>query len=395
MSTNMDNAHSNASKSSKSTKSVNQVLMNKSSGDNAKSKLDEITINTDLSKINVNERMEIYELNEKAMISNVTMNKVHKHIVKSMHSLLKHVMNERSKLLEEMEILKSKSKQFNNDSAPLKYNSYSECVKNQVKEYTVIVRNECKDQINIQKVLYKNLKEKKRQISIKSIRQNNKRLIINTKSEAEQNLIIEKMKDVPNLKTFKPNKKIPSLFIKEIDKLDQEEKREKAIEYGKDLFDYKDYLIEEIAANNDVKKESIVIKRIQNNPKYRTIRCIVNLDIESTKRILDQKEIKIGFRVCPVEKSFKIVQCNCCYRFGHFAHDKEGNKTCKEDPLCGMCGHKLDDKGNCNQCKQKKQDGQNEEVYCLNCDRNDHPSFSVNCNERNRLLNNLINNSAC
>lgn len=353
-------------------------------------KYEEVTASTDLSKIKVQQRLPLFEECVRIMEVNATGNKIQKLIVKNMHHVLKDTLKQLDQLKKERESFPTlqQAAQLN----PNTRINYAATLKPKP-EYPIIIKNATTSEIDLKKSLYKKLKSNN-EVKIKKMKVNKKRMIVQVESSAQQDAVIELMKNNTQVEAYKPRKKVPSVFVKEIDKLDEEEKDEMSAEYGMESFDYKQYIINEIALKNGIKKENIVVKRIINKPNFHTIRAIINLDLPSTEKVLNKGDLTIGYRCCPVEKSFDPMQCRGCFGYGHFKCDKAGNQTCTRDPICCFCSTKLNQSetdGICNKCTDRTK----RRIKCANCGSREHPSFSANCPKRIEITRKLSSESSC
>lgn len=253
---------------------------------------------------------------------------------------------------------------------PRSFNSYADCVINKEKENLIIIKkNNVNDNANLKDLVFKHLNPIKREIEFKKIRNRKYTLILDTCNESQQAKVIESLQTIKTITCKKPKKLIPSLLIKDIER-------------QADISDYKEYIIDELAEDLQIDRKEINVKAIINNAKFKTIRCIVNLDFENTNKVLNRGYVKIGFVSCKTERTFKVFCCRDCFRFDHKTED------CKTGKLCGLCSsnHSKDE-----ECPAKLDKSK---MKCVNCNGN-HPSFSAHCLERIELLNKLLDRSSC
>lgn len=156
----------------------------------------------------------------------------------------------------------------------------------------------------------------------------------------------------------------------------------KEIERQQNITDYKSYVIDELSEDLGVDKNLINVKVVINNSKFRTVRCIVNLDEETTAKVVKRNYVKIGFMRCSIERTFKVFNCMKCHRLDH------RTDSCKDGEHCGLCSTKH----NVDQTCPAKED--RSKTKCINCGDN-HPSFFCNCPARIKMLEKLISRSAC
>lgn len=252
------------------------------------------------------------------------------------------------------------------------YSSYSNALQNKPKEHIVIIRKKDENsQIDLAKEANKKLMQLKREIEVKSIKSNKYSVIVTTKEEQQVPLIINSIEKSTTLQARKPSKKIPTILIKEIDKsLTLEE------------------ILDEIAENEKIKKDDIVVKKFIANSKYNTNRLLVNFRADDTQRIVDQLFVKVGYRCCPIEKCVNPMQCYNCFKYGHIHKDREGNTTCTGQTTCPSCS------GNHQQNEECPAKNDNAKLKCVNCKEN-HDSRSFRCKKRISITNDLLSKCIC
>ena len=343
---------------------------------------DDVTEQTDLNKLKIGHRMEIYnQFINSFERPNSREKKEHRHIIKSMKSTIE-------KLLSENEKLKSQVATLENDQPTLarneKYASMADCVKGTKKENLVIIKAE-KDDTNLKEIVYGKLNEMKSEIDVKKIKINKSNIVIDLSNEQQQTKLIERMNEMPNVKSDKPRQMIPSILIKEIPRVEKIEEMNGEAKRDR----YKEYLRNEIATNLKINEMSIVVRAVIDKSKFRTIRAIVNFDIETTKKVLRDEQIKIGYMACQIERTCGLIQCKHCWRFGHFANDKAGNRTCKSKQTCPICSGEHNE----TEC-QIKRNREFNKTKCVNCEGN-HTAFSALCKKRTEEMNKLLAKSVC
>lgn len=186
-------------------------------------------------------------------------------------------------------------------------------------------------------------------------------VVLDVSSKDQQLKIIDELNVIDNISAFEPKKFVPTLKIDSIQR-----------DYPPE-FDYDDFIKEEISQNLKIKKEEIVIKKIINNQKFKSIRAFVSLDKDNTIKVLEDGFIKIGYMACPVSKSCNVRQCRRCWKFGHLEKDREGNLICKsKEIICPLCSkhHDIDN------CPIKGD--RSKSLKCSDCE-GDHASFSAKC----------------
>lgn len=255
-------------------------------------------------------------------------------------------------------------------NGPSVFNSYADCVKNKEKENLIIVKKKnLNDNSNLKDLVFNHLLPIKKDVEFKKIRNRKYTLILDAKNEMQQNQVISKLQSIESISCNKPKKLIPSILIKNIERQES-------------ITDYKEYVRDELAEDLQIDKEKINVKVIINNAKFKTVRCIVNLDYDNTSKILNRGFVKIGFISCEVERTFKVHCCRDCLKFDHKTED------CKVGRLCGLCSSNHSKEDSCPARDDKSK------VKCINCN-DKHTSFSAKCPVRLEILNKLLNRSSC
>lgn len=198
------------------------------------------------------------------------------------------------------------------------------------------------------------------------IRKKEDRIVINTRNETQQKLIIEKLNGDNRFECKLPTKLIPVIMIKRISKKLNE-----------------DEILNEICSNEGISKEKCTIKLLPSHPTFRTNRAILKCTKEDTIKIRDKNEVKIGFMIHPISMIYNVIQCYGCHGFNHFEYNKDKTeKTCNSTAKCGFCAseqHKFKD------CPVKNN---TKEAKCCNCNGN-HPSNSRECPKRKEVFNKI------
>lgn len=255
------------------------------------------------------------------------------------------------------------------------YASYSNCLINKKEENIVIFKSTATD-LDLRKEAFVKLKKIQDKVDVKKIKVNKKdTMIIEVKDKHQQDLIMKELKDEPSFKVSTPKSQIPSILIKDIER-------------DPDIDNYEEYIKDQLADNNEIDKKNIVIKKIKNNSKFRSMRCIVNLDKQSTINILKSGNVKIGFKICSLERVINLRQCYNSFRFGHFAKDLQGNITCKNQKACSYCASPDHQQDKC----LVKNDTDNHK--CVNC-KESHNSFHRSCESRKEKERFLLSKCLC
>lgn len=366
----------------KSNSNVNEVLMGSSRLQAARPKLEELTVTTDLAKFSAGQQFELFEqLNNYVKTSNMRVEL--KPLVGLMLDTIK-LQNVKIRKLSDQAKAAMNSNPINPASQPSNtYSTYSNCVKNKPIEHPVIIKIaesvRDKESIDLKKVVFDQLKPVKSKIDVMRVNRSRDSLILKVRDREQQSIMIENLKNHPTIHADKPKDRIPSVLIAEIERevgLDTKEKIEK-------------YILSELAANEGVKEENTKIKVTMCNPKFHTIRCIINFDSPTTKTVLNKGYVKIGYKICPVSKTIKVIQCGRCLKFGHFEKNKDGTAACRsKSPSCNFCaGDHSEDK--CTQDKSKL-----EKRKCLNCGKG-HTANYRGCESRVARERELLGRCSC
>lgn len=358
---------------------ANVILMNSQKQKATKPKLEELTIGTDLNKFDSNQRVELFEqFNNYVKTSN--MKNEYKPLVGLMLDTIKTLCVKNKKLADQVKALNSPICPAQPTTA---YSSYSNCLKNKPIEHPVIIKAaesaSDKESIDLKKVVFDHLKPVKNQIDVMKVSRSRDSLILKVRNSEQQALMLEKLKKQPKIQADKPKDRVPSILISEIEKdpeLDTKEKIEK-------------FIMNELVANEGVKEENTKIKVTLCNPRYHTIRCIINFDVPTTKAILNKGSVKIGYKICPVSKTIKVVQCTRCLKYGHFEKNKDGTQACRSNtPSCNFCA------GNHSETDCPKDKSKPEDRKCLNCGKG-HTANYRNCESRVARERELLGRCSC
>ena len=361
-----------------SNSNANTVLMNNQRQKANKPKLEELTTSTDLSKFDLSQRVELFEqLNNYVKTSN--MKNEYKPLIGLMLDTIKSLCLKNKKLNDQA---KATSSQFSLAQPTTAFDSYSNCVKNKPIEHPVIIKAadtaSDKESIDLKKVVFDQLKPVKSKIDVMKVSRSRDSLILKVRNSEQQALMIENLKKQPKIQADKPKDRIPSILITEIERepeLDTKEKIEK-------------YIMSELVANEGVKEENTNIKVTLCNPRFHTIRCIVNFDAPTTKTVLNKGSVKIGYKICPVSKTVKVVQCTRCLKYGHFEKNKDGTLACRGTPSCNFCA------GNHSETDCPKDKSKTENRKCLNCGKG-HTANYRNCETRVSRERELLSRCSC
>ena len=343
--------------------------MNKNKQPATKMKLDELTTNTELMKLSPAQQIDLFEqLN--AYIKTSNMKNDYKPLIGLMVDTIKSLSVKNRKLQDQIRAATSNPVNSAANQSSI-YSSYSKCVQNKPTEHSVIIKVADsvgnKDSIDLKKTVFEQLKSVKSKIDVIKINRTRDSLIFKARNIDQQTLMIEKLKNQPSIQADKPKERIPSILISEIERehdLDSKEKIEK-------------FIMSELAANEGIKEENAKIKITMCNPKFYTIKFyIINFDAPTTKAILNKGHVKIGYKICPVAKMVKVIQCGRCQRFGHFEKNKDSSLACRsKEPSCNFCaGNHSED-----QCSKDKTKPENRK--CLNCGKC-HTAIFRNCEAR-------------
>lgn len=337
----------------------------------------DVNVSTKLSTFDLEQRVGLYdEFYSIITAEGSKTKKENRIIVKSMLDTIADLIKDCKK--KNSELKKLSEENLANKSPPVimnsysndKFSSYADCLSNKKKEHLIIIKKKNEHDGSILKdKVYEQLVPIKKDIEFKKIKDKKFTLILDAKNTDQQDLIINKLKDCSAVVCSKPRRLIPSILIKDIDR-------------PSDTNNYVEYLKDEIADDLQIDKENVNIKAIINNPKFRSMRCIINLDEASTIKVINRNYIKIGFMACSIEKTFKVFSCRSCHSFDHKTSD------CKEE-RCGLCSELKHGKDE--NCKAKDD---HQLTKCINCGGN-HPSFSFKCPTRLDILKKLLDRSIC
>lgn len=370
---------------------VNNMLM-RNRQNSSKFKLEDLKSTTDLTKVPFETKMDLYQQFDN-YIKSSKINNDFKPIVSNMISTIKNLAKH---VKEQQE--KCKQHQHVNLNPIQNYTSYSNCVQNKVERFPVIIKikdielNENDENyernkqiadslksIDLKKTSFSSLKTVKSQIDLLSLKKTKDKIIMNFKDSKQQDIVIDQLNNVTGIQAVKPRVKIPSILISEIE-------REDGFNSNDDI---KNYLMNELSQTEQIDKSSFDIKLILNSPKRHTIGCIVNFDEKTTKTIVQRGFVKVNFKICPIERTCKIVQCARCFKFGHFEKDLRGNITCKcPDQKCKFCGDDHSDSS----CHKDKSNSAN--LCCVNCGEN-HSATYRKCKTRIEVMNKLLSRCSC
>lgn len=349
----------------------------------AKLKLEDLTTTTDLSSISSAQQLDLFEqLTNYVKTSN--MKNDYKPLVGLMLDTIKAQSTKIKKLEDQVKAVTSSpiappSIQASNRN----YSSFSNCTQGKQVEHPVVIRVaesiSDKESIDLKKVVFEQLKPIKNKIEVIRVNKSRDSLILKVRDSEQQALMIDKLKSQPTISADKPKVKLPSILITEIERESDLHKKE----------DIEEFITSELVANEGIKKENIKFKVTMCNPKFYTIKCIVNLDAASTKAVLNKGYVKIGYKICPVLRTLKAVQCTRCLKFGHFEKNKDGTIACRsKSPSCNFCsGNHPED-----QCTKDKTKPENKK--CFNCGKC-HTADYRNCEKRVERERELLSRCSC
>jgi len=199
--------------------------------------LEDVTTTTDIDRMEINKKIELFEACCEAMNSPESkVKKEYRHIVSNMLKLVKKFKNDNDKLTSESvknsNIIKPSSSRNN-------YGDYASCTKNKPVEHVVIVKREDNSEANIFEQTHKTLINIKKNVDVIKIKKTDNLVVINTRNETQQNLLIEELNKIQGIKSAKPKKKIPSILIKEIVR-------------DKEIKNYEEYIKKQIHENLNI-----------------------------------------------------------------------------------------------------------------------------------------------
>lgn len=133
-----------------------------------------------------------------------------------------------------------------------------------------------------------------------------------------------------------------------------------------------------IKSQNNLDTAEINVLRVFQN-RYKSFNCIIEVDGECFKRLMEEKKVFVGWDRCRVVECIDVLRCYNCSGFYHKADDCTHKKAC---PRCAE-DHKLED------CKNTK-------LKCPNCTfavntmklklDTDHEAWSLDCPSLMRKL---------
>lgn len=334
--------------------------------------LDTISLTTDIDKFSSLKKVNLFnELNKKLSSSSGNLSKENRFVIDKLCKSYSNLVSKLKSLNEEneknkleitnlQESLNKKSTSVN----PLSYNfspkeSYSNVLQNSKTEFPVVIKNVSGLNLDVEEEICKKLKESKKNIDILKIKKREDKIIINTRNDLQQELIIEKLSADARFDCKKPSKLIPSIMISRISKKWSEAE-----------------LLDEICQSEGIKKENSTIKILPTNPLFKTNRAILKCSKDDTLKLNERKEVKIGFLIHPIRMIHSVTQCYGCHGFNHFEFNKERTiKTCKNISRCGHCAS---DQHRFKECPDKNDLSK---AKCCNCDGK-HRSNSNKCKKR-------------
>ena len=127
---------------------------------------------------------------------------------------------------------------------------------------------------------------------------------------------------------------------------------------------------------------------VLNNPKFKTLRCIVNFDLETSKKLAVKREVKIGYKICPAIKTVKVIQCTDFYMLGHNEKDREGKLICTNIAVCKWCSREHD---NNVRCEAKENESR---LCCVNC-KDKHRADDFKCKKIVEKKEEMLNKCIC
>ena len=147
--------------------------------------------------------------------------------------------------------------------------------------------------------------------------------------------------------------------------------RIKIVGFDSDYCDCDKFIDAITVQNSDIFTDKSTIKLVDKPMSRPNGRCtaMIDVDMETFKRVLQKHKLKIGWNSCPVYEQVNVVRCYRCSAFNHFASE------CKSERMyCCLCSgdHSLNDCGT----KESKKD-----LKCINCCRaNDEYGTDVDVN---------------
>jgi len=230
--------------------------------------------------------------------------------------------------------------------------SYSEVVKNKMKENILIVQPKREQESEVTKKMVKEKVDiKNLEVGITKLKKGNKgSIILGCESEREMEKLRETMREKlgEDFKVTEPRGSKPKLKI---------------VNVGEEELQLDDViLIDTIKKQNKIDEKLYIkiVKRIvkgrsDNNARDRGERkedgsLILEVDEMTHELLLRREKINIGWRKCLVFDYYSIKRCFKCWGYYHIA------KNCKREETCQKCAgkHKISD------CKATK-------MRCVNC----------------------------
>jgi cell division septum initiation protein DivIVA len=291
---------------------------------------------------------------------------------------IKELIKENKKLKTDLkkvqtELDQKRSSEIGNYRPSTNENSYSNVLQNKKKENVVIIKK--KDENDVCYDLFKeadaNLNKIKNLVLINNIKRNKSNLILNAVNEDQQKKIIEELSKSNKLIVKRNSKLIPSILIKEVSK-----------ELGEDD------IVREIAENEGVDEESLKIKKIISNLKFKTNRILVNFSEKDTIKIVNKGVVKIGYMCCPIEKIYNPIQCFKCFKYGHRCINKNGEEICRSKKICPKCANEHEENETC------PAEDDTRKIKCSNRKRS-HEARSRLCSKRTEVIDKLKTRFIC
>lgn len=330
-----------------------------------------IQLTTDIDNYPINKKASLFkELAEKTKTGTGTLSKENRFVIQKLYKAFVDICSENANLTTQVQRLTTENEELvSKHKSPLAYSnqnhqeSYSNIVKNTKSTYPVIISDKTGTNLNIEDEVCKKLKPNAKDIDFVQVRKRDEKLIINTKNEFQQKLMIEKLKEDNRFECKLPSKLIPAILIKKISKKLSEED-----------------ILNEICLSEDISKENSKIKLLPSNASFRTNRAVLTCTKDDTLKIKQRNEIKIGFMVHPITMIYNVIQCYSCHGFNHFEFNKDKTtRTCKSLSKCGYCAS---DDHKYNTCPHKND---TKKAKCCNCGGN-HPSNYKDCKKRNEII---------
>jgi hypothetical protein len=184
-------------------------------------------------------------------------------------------------------------------------------------------------------------KIKSNQVGLKIVKERNagkNGVIIECNSSDDCNVLLDQLKEMPNMKAFLPKMKNPNMIIHGLpqDILDEDDLAEGKTE--------KEKLKEIILAKNEdvnsliTNENDFLVKFLKGKEGRRS--AVIQVSPELRKLMLKKKKLFAFYGQLRVEDFTLMVRCYKCAGFSHFAKDCQSDMRCSE---CGSKDHKYSD----------------------------------------------------